>query len=369
MTTPFDTEMMARAVQLARRGRYRARPNPTVGCVLVRDGAVIGEGTTQIAGANHAEIEALQACTDASGATAYVTLEPCSHQGKTGPCADALIAAGISRAVIAMRDPNPAVAGEGIAKLSAAGIAVDEGLLAGEAETVNPGFYQRMRGGRPRLRIKLAASLDGRTAMASGESQWITGPAARADVQKLRAESGAIMTGVGTVLSDNPALTVRDESLDIPAQPLRVIVDSRLRTPADAAILRQPGSTLLAYTHGDGQALSAAGAELLQLPEARGRVDLPALIGELAERQINDILVECGPRLAGALVEAGLADEIVVYMAPTLLGSNAQPLLELPLDSMAQQRRLQVKDLRQVGEDYRWTLTVESNRDENDDRK
>jgi diaminohydroxyphosphoribosylaminopyrimidine deaminase/5-amino-6-(5-phosphoribosylamino)uracil reductase len=358
MMTPFDTQMMARAIQLARRGRYSTRPNPTVGCVLTRDGQVIGEGYTRPAGQNHAEIEALQACTDPRGATAYVTLEPCSHQGKTGPCAEALIEAGIATCFIAMRDPNPAVAGEGIAKLTGAGIAVFEGLLRAEAETLNPGFYQRMRSGRPRLRVKLAASLDGRTAMASGESQWITGPAARLDVQKLRAGSGAIITGIDTVLVDNPTLTVREESLTVPDQPLRVILDSRLRTPTDARILQTPGQALIIYTdkNADTTALAATGAELLAVAAAGERVDLHAVVAELAARQINEILVECGPRLAGAFVQQGLVDELVVYMAPTLLGSDARPLLELPIAAMGAQQRLDVIDMRKVGEDYRWTL-------------
>jgi diaminohydroxyphosphoribosylaminopyrimidine deaminase/5-amino-6-(5-phosphoribosylamino)uracil reductase len=269
-----------------------------------------------------------------------------------------LIEAGIATCFIAMRDPNPAVAGEGIAKLTGAGIAVFEGLLRAEAETLNPGFYQRMRSGRPRLRVKLAASLDGRTAMASGESQWITGPAARLDVQKLRAGSGAIITGIDTVLVDNPAMTVREESLTVPDQPLRVILDSHLRTPTDARILQTPGQALIVYTDNsaDTAALAATGAELLALAAAGERVDLHAVVAELAARQINEILVECGPRLAGAFIQQGLVDELVVYMAPTLLGSDARPLLELPIAAMGAQQRLDVIDIRKVGEDYRWTL-------------
>ena len=356
--SPFDTQMMARAIQLARRGCYSTRPNPTVGCVLTCDGQVIGEGYTQPAGQNHAEIEALQACANPRGATAYVTLEPCSHHGKTGPCAEALIEAGIAACYIALRDPNPAVAGEGIAKLQAAGIEVVEGLLQAEAETLNPGFYQRMRTGKPRLRVKLAASIDGRTAMASGESQWITGLAARLDVQKMRALSGAIITGVDTVLVDNPAMTVREESLEVPDQPLRVILDSRLRTPVDAGILQPPGQALIVYADqaADTTALAATGAELLAVAGVENRVDLQAVVAELAARQINEILVECGPRLAGAFVQQGLVDELVVYMAPTLLGSDARPLLELPITTMGAQQRLEVMDIRKLGEDYRWTL-------------
>ena len=361
MMTTLDRQMMARALQLARRGCYSTRPNPSVGCVLVRDSEIIGEGFTRPAGGNHAEIEALLGCRGpglARGATAYVSLEPCSHEGKTGPCVDALIEAGVAGVFVAMRDPNPAVAGAGIARLKQAGMDVVEGLLEAEARAINPGFYQRMETGVPRVRVKLAASLDGRTAMADGSSQWITGPAARADVQRWRALSGAILTGVETVLQDNPALTVRDESLDIPAQPLRVVVDSTLRTAADSKILQRPGETLIACAKAGGQAavLEAAGAELILLPGTDGRVDLRALLAELATRQCNDILVECGPRLAGSLLEQGLVDEILLYLAPALLGSSARPLFELPIEGMDNKLGLQVADLRQIGDDLRLTL-------------
>ena len=353
--------MMARALQLARRGCFSTRPNPSVGCVLVRDGDIVGEGYTQPAGGNHAEIEALKQCPQQSaarGATAYVTLEPCSHHGKTGPCADALVAAGVARVVVAMRDPNPAVSGEGINRLRHAGVDVVEGLLDAEARPVNAGFFQRMETGLPRLRIKLASSLDGRTAMADGSSRWITGPAARADVQRWRALSGAILTGVETVLHDNPALTVRDQDLDIPGQPLRVIVDSTLRTPPDSHILQQAGGVLIAYAEDNERApaLISSGAELLKLPGADGRVDLPALLAELAARQCNDILVECGACLAGSLLSQQLADEILLYMAPTLLGSSARPLFGLPLEDMGSKLDLQMIDLRRIGGDLRLTL-------------
>ncbi len=359
----FDADMMARAIRLARRGIYRTRPNPTVGCVITRDKKIIGEGTTQSFGQNHAEIEALNNCPNPAGATAYVTLEPCSHLGKTGPCADALIAAGIARVVIAMRDPNPQVAGDGIKKLRAAGITVAAGLLEAQAETINPGFYKRMRTGQPAVRVKLASSLDGRTAMASGESQWITGPAARADVQKLRGRSDAIITGVETVLQDNPAMTVRDTSLDIHKQPLRVILDSRLRTPPDARILSEAGATLIVYAdeHADtsryinNQSAQHSNTQCLHLPGPQNRVDLAQLLTELGRRQVNDILIECGPRLAGAFVAAGLVDELIVYMAATLLGSNARPLLELPIDVIGDRHRLTLADVRRVGEDWRLT--------------
>lgn len=369
MATPFDTEMMARALRLARQGRYRTRPNPAVGCVLVRDGEIIGEGSTQAAGGNHAEIEALQAAQRAGrevhGATAYVTLEPCSHTGKTGPCATALAEAGIARCVIALQDPNPAVRGGGIKALAEAGIQVEIGVLEHQAEAINPGFIKRMQSGLPLVRIKLAASLDGRTAMASGESQWITGPAARADVQRLRGRCGAIVTGVDTVLADDPALTVRDDSLDIPDQPLRVVLDSELRLPASANLLKQPGQVLVACREitPAADALTAAGAEVVALP-GENRVDLAAVLNLLAEREVNEVLVECGARLAGAFVAAGLVDELVLYAAPTLLGSQARPLLELPIDRMSDQQRLALKDVRRVGDDLRMVLVPAANEPE-----
>ena len=294
----------------------------------------------------------------AGGATAYVSLEPCNHKGKTGPCSQALVEAGVARVFVAMRDPNPEVAGAGIARLQQAGMGVVEGLLAAESRHINAGFFQRMESGLPLVRVKLAASLDGRTAMADGSSQWITGPAARADVQRWRARSGAIVTGVETVIHDNPALTVRDESLDIPAQPLRVIVDSGLRTPPGSKIFTESGTTLIAYAlvSERSAALEAAGAELVHLPGADSRVDLRAMLQELAARQCNDILVECGARLAGSLLEHKLVDEIVLYQAPVLLGSRARPLFDLPIDAMANKMDLQLLDQRQVGDDLRLTL-------------
>jgi diaminohydroxyphosphoribosylaminopyrimidine deaminase/5-amino-6-(5-phosphoribosylamino)uracil reductase len=359
MASPFDIRCMARALQLAHRAVYAARPNPAVGCVLARDSTVIGEGYTRPAGGNHAEIEALAACSDARGATAYVTLEPCSHQGRTGPCADALLSAGIATVHIAVRDPNPAVKGQGIARLKAAGVTVHEGLLAEQSEAVNRGFFQRMRTGMPRVRAKLASSLDGRTAMESGESQWITGAAARADVQRLRALSAAIVTGVATVCADDPALTVRNTEFDIPSPPLRVVLDSQLRTPVTAKLLREPGETLVVHTSqaSAAPALSDAGAELLLLPGVGDGVSLRALLEELGRRQCNDILVECGARLAGAFLAEDLLDEIVLYLAPTLLGSSARPQFQLPIETMAEKRDLQITDMRQVGEDIRITCS------------
>jgi diaminohydroxyphosphoribosylaminopyrimidine deaminase/5-amino-6-(5-phosphoribosylamino)uracil reductase len=358
--------MMARALQLARRGRYSAMPNPHVGCVLVRDGLVIGEGFTQPAGGNHAEIEALEAAGNASGATAYVTLEPCSHQGKTGPCADALMLAGVSRVVAAMRDPNPLVAGRGLAKLEAAGVEVECGLLEAEARQVIPGFVARMTRGRGRVRAKLAMSLDGRTAMASGKSQWITGPAARRDVQRLRAMSCAIVTGVGSVLADDSALTLRPAEMGMPAaeaelacrrQPLRVLLDSKLKTPADAKIFSAAAPTLLCHLESQAvpEDIARTPAELLALPGAAQGLVLEPLLEELAMRQCNEILVESGPRLAGTLLQQGLLDELIIYMAPSLMGSRARPLLELPLDSMADKVQLELADVRKVGQDWRFT--------------
>ncbi len=366
MDTQFDTRMMARALQLARRGQYSAMPNPHVGCVLVREGHVIGEGFTCPVGGNHAEVEALRAAGDAIGATAYVTLEPCSHHGKTGPCADALVRAGVARVVVAMSDPNPLVAGRGMEVLRAAGITVDCGLLESEARRVIPGFISRMTRGRGRVRAKLAMSLDGRTAMASGESQWITGPAARQDVQRLRAMSCAIVTGVNTVLADNCALTVRPQELGLSQeaaqlagsrQPLRVVLDSRLQTPGDARVLQGDAPTLLCHdeTAAVPEAIIASAAQRLALPRGEHGLDLESLMAHLAAQQCNEILVESGPRLAGALLQAGLLDELIIYMAPALLGDRARPLLELPLAHMADKIQLVLEDVRKVGTDWRFT--------------
>lgn len=363
---------MAQALRQARRGLYTTDPNPRVGCVLVRDGTLVGKGGHLRAGEPHAEIHALRMAGDlARGATAYVTLEPCSHHGRTPPCADALIQAGVSRVVAAMKDPNPLVAGRGMARLAAAGITTASGLLEAQARQLNPGFISRMERGRPFVRLKLAASLDGRTAMRSGESQWITGAAARADVQRLRARSSAIVTGVDTLLHDNASLTVRAAELGLAPelaeqvvlrQPLRVVLDSQLRLPADARLLSLPGEVLVVTAlppdHPRAGGLSEAGARVLSLPGGDGRVDLEALLARLAsEYQCNELLLECGATLAGAALQAGLVDELVLYMATTLLGSSARPLLELPLERMAQQYRLQLKDSRMLGDDLRLTLS------------
>lgn len=362
-----DRRLMARAIQLAARGIYTTEPNPRVGCVLARDGEIVGEGWHVRAGEGHAEVNALaQAGELARGATAYVTLEPCSHFGKTPPCADALINAGVSRVVAAMQDPNPQVAGQGLARLRAAGIEVDCGLLESDARDLNPGFIKRMQQGLPWVRLKLAMSLDGRTAMASGESQWITGPQARADVQRLRARSGAVISGADSVLLDDSALTVRAAELGLDAdlaqaaaarQPLRVLVDGRLRVPLQQRLFRETGPVLVACADPQQRAADylAQQIELLALPDAAGKVDLAALLRELAQRGCNEVLVESGAGLAGAFWRVGLVDELIVYMAPRLLGSRARPLLELPFDEMAEAMDLDVTDVRVIGRDWRIT--------------
>lgn len=362
-----DREYMAEALQLARNGLYTTSPNPRVGCVLVRDGNIIGRGWHEWAGHAHAEIHALDEAKkyygDARGATAYVTLEPCSHHGKTPPCCEALAGAGIRRVVAAMRDPNPLVAGRGLDYLRGNGIAVESGLLEAEARELNVGFVSRMERGRPWIRVKLAMSLDGRTAMASGESQWLTGTAARSDVQRLRARSCAIVSGVETVLRDNAALSVRANELHLPdadeiamRQPLRVVLDSALRLQPPARIFAQPGRLAIATLNEEQkrwEQVIDAGGEILHLPAQNGRVDLQALVHYLTGQQCNEVLVEAGPTLAGAFWRAGLVDWLTIYMAPTLLGSGGKPLLELPLETMREQNRLQIHDIRAVGNDWR----------------
>jgi diaminohydroxyphosphoribosylaminopyrimidine deaminase/5-amino-6-(5-phosphoribosylamino)uracil reductase len=356
-----DAACMARALRLAERGLYTTDPNPRVGCVIAKDGRVLGEGWHERAGGPHAEVVALAAVgPQARGATVYVTLEPCSHFGRTPPCSDALIAAGVARVVAAMPDPNPLVAGQGAERLRTAGIAVDLGLMRGEAEALNPGFLRRMRDARPFVRAKLAASLDGRTALANGVSQWITGEAARHDVQGLRARSSAILTGIGTVLADDPSLNVR--ALDIGRQPLRVIVDRELCTPPTARMLRLPGSTLVVGARdpaGRAAPLLAAGAEVLLLPDAQGDVDLMSLMAHLAQREVNEVLAEAGAGLAGSLLRAQLIDELVIYYAPHLLGAGARGMFDLPaLDSMDARIALDMTDVRAVGHDWRVTARV-----------
>lgn len=370
-----DQRFMARAIQLAKRGRFTTHPNPRVGCVIVKNDQIIGEGFHQIAGEAHAEINALRAVKEnnhtAKGATAYVTLEPCSHQGKTPPCANALIDAGISRAVIGHQDPNPQVAGSGIQILQDAGIETTVGVLEEEAKKLNPGFIKRMQTGMPWLRIKLAMSLDGRTAMASGESQWITGEAARLDVLRLRASADAILTGSGTVLKDNPSLNVRlsasDLGIDTPVrQPLRVVVDSDLKTPSNSKLLNLDGDTLI-FTHTDDDKkvdrLKSAGAEIQQIDKIGDYLSLESILRDLAKREINEVHVEAGSTLCGALLQQQLVDELIVYMAPNIMGSNAQGLFNLPgLEKMKDKINLHIIDIRAVGNDFRIIASIKKSK-------
>ena len=363
MFSANDHQFMALALRLAARGLYNTDPNPRVGCVIVADEKVIGEGWHHAAGEAHAEVHALlQAGNLARGATVYVTLEPCSHHGRTPPCADALIEAGVARVVVALQDPNPKVAGQGLARLEAAGIKVELGLNTQQSEQLNPGFVSRFRHGRPYVRCKLAMSLDGRTAMANGESKWITSAAARADVQKLRARSSVIVTGIGTLLGDDPRMNAR-VSFDA-KQPDRLVVDTNLRTPVDAAMLTQQGVTWLANACQDQQLrsqLEARGARLLDLKTLNGQIDLGALLSTLSDLEYNEVLVEAGPTLSGAFMQAGLIDELIVYMAPQLLGHMGKPLLHLPgLEAMQDRIALRLVDLKQIGDDLRLTYKVDT---------
>lgn len=351
----LDHAYMARALQLAERGLYTTTPNPRVGCVIVKDNKIIGEGWHQKAGSPHAEINALmQAGIAAQGATVYVTLEPCSHHGRTPPCADALIGTGVARVVAAMQDPNPNVSGSGLARIKAAGVTVECGLMEAQARTLNEGFIKRMVLGHPLVRIKTASSLDGKTALSSGESKWITGEAARADVHRLRAHSCAILTGIGTVLADNPQMNVR--GVNSGRQPIKVIVDSTLQTPPESKIL-QGAKTIIACVSPDTRkaaALEASGAEILCLPGVDGKVDLHALLSRLAQKGINELMTEAGTRLNGALLAAGLVDEWVQYLAPCLLGNAARPLFELAEPAnMAERLSWQLADQRMVGSDLK----------------
>jgi diaminohydroxyphosphoribosylaminopyrimidine deaminase / 5-amino-6-(5-phosphoribosylamino)uracil reductase len=393
-----DSVWMAQALRLAERGLYTASPNPRVGCVLVRDGDVVGEGWHERAGEPHAEVLALRAAGEAArGATAYVTLEPCSHHGRTPPCADALIAAGVARVAVAVQDPNPRVAGQGIAKLCAAGIEVECGLMEAAARELNIGFFARMTRGTAWLRSKIAMSLDGRTALANGVSQWITGEAARQDVQHWRARSCAVLTGINTVLADDPQLNVREsalttsaESLHFPPltaegslpcsgaptgvplagarggrerlrQPLRVVLDSRLRIPLSARILNG-GNVLIYTTVHDAEksaALEKAGASVCVLPDGKSQVYLAGMISDLARRGCNEVLVEAGSTLNGALLRAGLVDELLLYLAPQLLGDAARSMAQLgELTCLDQRVDLKWQDVRQVGNDLRIIVKV-----------
>lgn len=353
---PVDLAMMRRALDLAAQGMFGTTPNPRVGCVLAHGDRIVGEGWHERAGLPHAEAIALAAAgAQARGATAYVTLEPCSHQGRTPPCADALIAAGVARVVAAMRDPNPEAA-HGGAALAAAGIRFEHGLLQDEARELNIGFVSRVTRGRPWVRLKVAATLDGRTALANGQSQWITGPEARQDGHRWRARACAILTGVGTVRDDDPELTVR--AVETPRQPLRVIVDRHGETPPGARVLA--GGHALVVTAGGGNAHWPRGVETIELPDREGRVDLPGLMRALASRGIRELHVESGARLNGALLAAGLIDEVLVYLAPSAIGDPARGMFDLRegLGSLRDRVRLAFESVERVGEDLRIVALV-----------
>lgn len=351
-----DAKFMAHAIKLAAKGRYTTDPNPRVGCVIVKNYKILGEGWHQKAGQAHAEINALQNVGDVVGATAYVTLEPCSHHGKTPPCCDALIQAGIKRVVVAMQDPNPLVAGTGLQRLREAGIIVKCGLLEEDARTLNRGFIKRMETNLPWVVSKMAMSFDGRTAMASGESKWITSPESRTDVHQLRAESSAILTGINTVLADDPSMNVRLENVDI-LQPVRVVLDSRLQMPVTAKMLELLGRTIILTCSTDQtkqQSLIQAGAEVFCLPEKNGRLDLNEVMSFLAKQQVNQVLVEAGATLNGALLDLNLVDDWRVYMAPCILGSEGRGLFNLPgMQTMTDKKQLKIINIRQIGPDFK----------------
>ena len=363
MPDNIDYECMARAIQIARMGMYTTHPNPRVGCVLFRDGQVVGEGYHARAGEAHAEINALRAAGEAAkGAVAYVTLEPCCHTGRTPPCTNALIQAGVSRVVAAMSDPNPSVAGNGFKALTTAGVSVECGIMEAQAESLNLGYVSRMRRGRPWIRLKTALSLDGRTAMASVESRWITGEDARRDVQLLRAQSSAIMTGIGTVTADDPSLNVRLTASELQCvgevrQPLRVVLDTHLRIRPNARILRLPGDCLVFTASQDEvriASLLAIGAEVHRVSRDAQGLNLNEIVRELAKREINELHVEAGPIVSGALIEGRFVDELVVYMAPHLLGDDARGYAHLPgVSEMAKRVQLVFQDVRFIGSDLR----------------
>lgn len=349
----FDHECMALAIRLAGRGSFTTDPNPRVGCVITEDQRVVGQGWHRRSGGPHAEIHALKDA-GGEGTTAYVSLEPCSHSGRTAPCADALIEAGIRRVVVAAEDPNPAVGGQGLGRLREAGVAVETGLMAAAAERLNPGFLKRMRTGQPWVRVKTAISQDGRTALENGESQWISNEAARRDVQRWRARSSAILTGIGTVLADDPRLTARVEE-DV-LQPLRVVADSRWRIPAGCRLLNDGGDSLLAGSIGAPIPRELRGTDTVSLPPGAGQegVELEALLQVLAEREINEVQVEAGARLCGSLLRAGLVDEVLIYQAPVLLGEGAAaPFLLGPLESMTERTHFEVLETRHFGDNLR----------------
>jgi diaminohydroxyphosphoribosylaminopyrimidine deaminase/5-amino-6-(5-phosphoribosylamino)uracil reductase len=355
MFTAADHQYMTRALQLAERGLFTTTPNPRVGCVIVRDNMVVGEGFHERAGESHAEIRALAAARgDAAGATVYVTLEPCSHHGRTPPCVDALIGAKVKRVIAAMRDPNPKVAGEGFGRLATAGVATAHGLLEDAARELNIGFVSRMTRGRPWLRMKIAATLDGKTAAADGRSQWITGEPARQDGHRWRARACAVLTGIGTVKDDDPRLSVRGVATS--RQPPKVLVDSRLEVPLDARLF-EDGNVLIATANDDAEkaaVLRARGAEIIALPNEQGKVALVDLVRELGRRELNEIHIEAGMKLNGSLVASGMVDELLVYLAPSLLGERGRGMFNLPpIERLDQRIRLEFRDVQSIGDDLR----------------
>ena len=373
MWTTSDYQHMSRALQLARRGLYSTDPNPRVACIIVKDDVVLSEGWHQKAGQPHAEIEALKnaldnhTSADVSGATCYVTLEPCAHHGRTSPCTESLIMAGIRRVVVAAIDPNPLVAGKGLQQLMEANIETESGLMESQARELNPGFEMRMKQGRPFVRCKLAMSLDGKTALHNGESKWISSSESRMDVQKLRARSSAIMTGIATVIADDPSMNVRlsesSEWAKHGRQPLRVILDSRLETPLDAKILSLPGDIIIFHAPDNDDKKKQhvnLGIELVSVEAKRGPPFLEFALRFLArEKEINEVLLEAGSSLSGEMIQAGLIDELILYIAPALLGQDAKGLFQLPLiEKMSDRFSLNFSDIRRIGKDIRIKATI-----------
>lgn len=363
MTLNQDAHFMALAIKLAEKGVFTTDPNPRVGCVIVQNNKLIAEGWHVKAGSAHAEIEALKKLDNADGATAYVTLEPCSHTGRTGPCCEALVKAGVKRVVVAMQDPNPLVSGQGIQKMQKAGLTVDCGVLQQDAEVLNKGFIKRMTVGLPYVRSKMAMSLDGRTAMASGESQWITSTESRLNVQKLRAESSAILTGINTVLADDPSLNARlDEEV---VQPVRVVLDTQLKIPVKARMIGLKGETWVLTGSTDTQKISQLedlGVKVFRFnTETQStRIDLKQVMIFLGQQQINTVLVEAGAILNGYLLEENCVDEWVVYMASCVLGDQGRGLFHLPaLQKMVDKKQFNLEKVRQVGPDLKLTFTMQ----------
>jgi len=357
-----DREFMSHAIRIAERGAFTTQPNPRVGCVIVKENEIIGEGWHIEAGKEHAEINAMNdaGLANVKGAIIYLSLEPCSHKGRTGPCSTALVKAGVSKVFVAMLDPNPLVAGKGIQELKDNDIEVDVGILKEQAELLNPGYIKRMVSGRPFVRNKMAMSLDGRTAMASGESKWITSEDARLDVQKLRARSSCILTGVGTILADDPSMTVRMDG--ILQQPLRAIIDTHLSTPIDAKILAQQGKTIIFTSRedeGDVQRFAKHGIEIITVPKKGSYLDLEAVLDHLGTLEINEVFLEAGATLSGAMLQAKLIDELVIYVAPILLGNNAKGLFGLTnMETMDQKIALNIIEQRAIGVDWRIRATL-----------